>query len=91
MRIKPKRLKRNSLNKLKPRKAQPIKLKGAGVRRMEVTLREIKPSERSFSIMDMFNPTKRKEVYNYFDENYEETEDEKEIFEMMNSRRKRGL
>lgn len=83
MKIRPKRLRKISSNKIKARKVQPIKLKGVGVRRMEVILKE----EKNYSIMDMFNPIKRNEVYNYFDENYEESEDEKEIFEAWRNRR----
>jgi hypothetical protein len=49
----------------------------------------LKP-QPSTSFFDMlFDRKKRKEIYDYYDNIYVETEDEKEIFRIMSSRRKR--
>lgn len=41
------------------------------------------------SFLDMVtNPQKRAETYKYYDDKYEETEEEKEIFELMTKRAK---
>lgn len=41
------------------------------------------------SFLDMVtNPQKRAETYKYYDDKYEETEEEREIFEMMTKKRK---
>lgn len=45
---------------------------------------------KDYSIFDMIlNPVKRKEARKYFDDNYEETEEEKQIFEAWKKRRTR--
>ncbi|MDA8211670.1 MAG: hypothetical protein M0021_07335 [Clostridia bacterium] len=47
-------------------------------------------AKSSYSLAEMiFSPQKRKETYNYYDSHYEETEDEKKIFEETRKRRKR--
>jgi hypothetical protein len=47
--------------------------------------------EESYSLIDMItDPEYRKETYKYFDNKYEETKDEKKIFEAWKRRRKRG-
>ena len=47
----------------------------------------IKHKSTSFFEM-IFDSKKRQETYEYNDKNYEETEDEKEIFRIMSSRRR---
>lgn len=45
----------------------------------------------SYSITDMIlNPQKRKETYDYYDSIYEDTEEQKEIFEAWKKRRNKG-
>jgi len=45
--------------------------------------------QKSTSFFEMiFDSKKRQETYDYNDQNYEETEDEKEIFRIMSSRRR---
>lgn len=46
---------------------------------------------RSYSIYDMIlDPDKRKEAYEYYNSKYEETKEEKEIFEEWQKKIKRG-
>lgn len=46
--------------------------------------------EKPCSFFEMIlNPQKRKQTYDYFDNKYEETKDEREIFEIMSKKRKR--
>lgn len=46
----------------------------------------------NYSLVDLItNPIKRKEVYNYYDSIYEETEEEKRIFEEISSYRRRNV
>lgn len=47
-------------------------------------------TKKSTSFFDMvFNRQKRQETYDYYDNKYEETEEEKEIFRIMSSRRRK--
>ena len=49
-----------------------------------------KPTKKTASFYDMvFDKQKRQETYDYYDKTYEETEDEKEIFRIMSSKRRR--
>ena len=49
-----------------------------------------KPTKETASFYDMvFDKQKRQETYDYYDKIYEETEDEKEIFRIMSSKRRR--
>ena len=53
-------------------------------------LTERRKIEKPYSFLEMIlNPHKRKQTYDYYDNQYEETKDEKEIFETMTKRRKR--
>lgn len=46
---------------------------------------------RSYSIVDMIiDPVKRKETYDYYNDKYEETKEEKNIFEAWQERYKKG-
>ena len=86
---------------VKPRVNKPRlkpKIKRIEVNRMSVVVERPTPSivapmasmkhkPTSFSEM-IFDSKKRQETYDYYDKIYEETEDEKEIFRIMSSRRR---
>lgn len=50
----------------------------------------LRDAQPKYSLQEMIlNPKKREEIFNHYDSIYQETEEEKEIFEKMSQRRKR--
>ena len=47
----------------------------------------LKPKTPASFLEMVFDRKKRQETYDYYDKNYQETEEEKEIFRIMSSRR----
>lgn len=51
---------------------------------------DYKDESECFSFLDMFDCHKRKKAYDFYDENYRETQEEKEILNIMRNRKIRG-
>ena len=87
---------KTKINGCKCKSREKTKIKRIEVNKMSVVIEKtavLAPMARmkhkctSFSEM-VFDKQKRQETYAYYDQNYEETEDEKEIFRIMSSRRR---